>query len=86
MKKAPLIPVLFCFAAMTIAFPVDAQAAGCIKGAIIGGIAGHFVGHGGMGAAAGCAYGIHRRRSYDRENGGRSSYEQRGWKRRAQRQ
>jgi hypothetical protein len=31
--------------------------AGCVKGAIIGGIAGHLVGHGGLGAAAGCAYG-----------------------------
>jgi uncharacterized protein YcfJ len=78
MKNAFLIPGLFCFAVMTIAFPDDAQAAGCIKGAIVGGVVGHFMGHGGMGAAAGCAYGIHRRRSHDRENTGRSSYERRG--------
>ena len=69
MKKAFLIPGLFCVAAMTFAFPGDANARGCIKGAIVGGIAGHFLGHGGIGAAAGCAYGMHRRKSYDRENG-----------------
>jgi hypothetical protein len=80
MKKAFLIPGLFCVAAMTFAFPGDAKARGCIKGAIVGGIAGHFMGHGGLGAAAGCAYGMHRRKAYDRENqyDGRSSYEQRG--------
>ena len=80
MKKAFLIPGLFCVAAMTFAFPGDANARGCIKGAIVGGIAGHFLGHGGVGAAAGCAYGMHRRKAYDRENGNdsRSSYEQHG--------
>lgn len=52
--------------------------AGCVKGAIIGGIAGHLVGHGGLGAAAGCAYGIHERHKYDRQqtDEGRSSYDQ----------
>ena len=80
MKKAFLIPGLFCFAAMTFAFPDEAKARGCIKGAIVGGIAGHFVGHGGLGAAAGCAYGMHRRKYYDRENDGRSGYDQHGGK------
>jgi uncharacterized protein YcfJ len=80
MKKAFLIPGLFCVAAMTFAFPGEAKAGGCIKGAIVGGIAGHFLGQGGIGAAAGCAYGVHRRKSFDRENRneGRSSYEHRG--------
>jgi hypothetical protein len=52
--------------------------AGCVKDAIIGGIAGHLVGHGGLGAAAGCAYGIHERHKYDRQqtDEGRSSYDQ----------
>jgi hypothetical protein len=79
MKKAFLIPGL-CVAAMAIAFPGDAKARGCIKGAIVGGVAGHFLGHGGLGAAAGCAYGMHRRNAYHREygSGGRSNYEQRG--------
>lgn len=37
-----------------------AEAAGCIKGAVVGGIAGHLVHHGVLGAAAGCAIGHHR--------------------------
>jgi hypothetical protein len=51
------------------------EAAGCVKGAVIGGIAGHFVGHGLLGAGAGCAIGHHEadRRDQDR---GRSD---RGW-------
>ncbi|MGA7385038.1 MAG: hypothetical protein WBW81_10260 [Methylocella sp.] len=79
MKKAFLIPGIFSVAAMMFAFPGDAAARGCIKGAIVGGIAGHFLGHGGMGAAAGCAYGMHRQKvDREKENVGRSSYEQRG--------
>lgn len=35
------------------------QAAGCIKGAVVGGLAGHLVHHGMVGAAAGCAIGHH---------------------------
>ena len=31
-----------------------ANAAGCLKGALIGGLAGHFAGHGILGAGAGC--------------------------------
>ena len=39
----------------------SAQAAGCIKGAAVGGVAGHVAGkHGLMGAAAGCAIGHHK--------------------------
>ena len=62
-----------------LAFTVPAEA-GCLKGAIVGGIAGHFVGHGGLGAAAGCAYGVHRNREQrafrrdDNLNMGRSAY------------
>ncbi|MEA9389822.1 hypothetical protein SJI19_04520 [Acerihabitans sp. TG2] len=36
-----------------------AQAAGCIKGAIVGGLAGHAVKHTLAGMAAGCAVGHH---------------------------
>ena len=36
-----------------------ASAAGCLKGAIIGGLAGHFAGHGLLGAGAGCLVGRH---------------------------
>jgi hypothetical protein len=54
--------------------------AGCIKGAIIGGIAGHLVGHGGIGSAAGCAYGAHESHRNDRQQmgEGRSSSDGRG--------
>ncbi|MGH6840286.1 MAG: hypothetical protein ACREDT_16165 [Methylocella sp.] len=81
MKRVLLIPGLFWVAAMTFAFPADARPGGCVKGAIVGGIAGHFMGHGGMGAAAGCAYGMHRRQVYNREHqqNGRSGYAPRGY-------
>jgi hypothetical protein len=43
---------------MTAAIP--AQAAGCIKGAVVGGVAGHFAHHHAvLGAVAGCAIGHH---------------------------
>ena len=50
----------------------SAHAAGCVKGAVVGGVAGHFVHHGWLGAAAGCLIGHHeankhmRQQSYDR--------------------
>jgi hypothetical protein len=80
MKKVHLVPGLFCAAAMTFAVPAEAK--GCIKGAIVGGIAGRFLGHhGGIGAAAGCAYGHHRATAYNRENQsiGRSGYAPHGY-------
>jgi hypothetical protein len=43
----------------TICTAPIAQAAGCIKGAIVGGIAGHAVKHTVAGMAAGCAVGHH---------------------------
>jgi hypothetical protein len=43
------------------AVPGPAQAAGCLKGAAVGGVAGHFVGHHGLvGAGIGCLVGRHR--------------------------
>jgi len=45
-----------------------ANAAGCLKGAILGGIAGHFAGHGLLGAGAGCVVG--------RQLGNRSAHQQ----------
>ena len=45
-------------AAGGIAAPV--RAAGCLKGAVIGGVAGHYAGHHGvLGAGAGCVIGHH---------------------------
>ena len=41
--------------------PGPADAAGCLKGAAVGGVAGHFAGHHGLlGAGVGCAIGHHQ--------------------------
>jgi hypothetical protein len=69
MKKALLIPASFCFTPLVLHFQLMRGRGGCLKGAIVGGIAGHFLGHGGIGAAAGYVYGLDRRKTYDRENG-----------------
>jgi hypothetical protein len=45
------------------------EAAGCAKGAVIGGVAGHLVGHGLLGAGAGCAIGHHQADRRDQERG-----------------
>jgi len=50
MKRWFLSKTIFALAASS---PVYAK--GCIKGAIVGGVAGSTVGHGKLGAAAGCA-------------------------------
>jgi hypothetical protein len=43
-----------------------ARAAGCVKGAAVGGVAGHFAGHHGvLGAGAGCVIGHHEATSSD---------------------
>jgi hypothetical protein len=47
----------FSFSAL---LPAPAMAAGCLKGAAVGGVAGHMAGkHGTAGAATGCAIGHH---------------------------
>jgi hypothetical protein len=47
----------------------QAQAKGCIKGALVGGTAGHFMGHHGvLGAAAGCVIGRHHANKQERTN------------------
>jgi outer membrane lipoprotein SlyB len=47
-----------------------AQAAGCLKGAAVGGMAGHYMGHHGwLGAGAGCVIGHHEAVKRDREEG-----------------
>jgi hypothetical protein len=46
-----------------------AHAAGCLKGAAVGGVAGHFMGHHGLlGAGAGCLIGHHEAAKHAREN------------------
>jgi uncharacterized protein YcfJ len=76
MKNWFLIPIMAFLAATAVINPANARPGGCVKGAIVGGIVGHFAGHTGAGAAAGCAYGLHKRHQYDRQDQGRSVYEQ----------
>jgi hypothetical protein len=46
-----------------------AHAAGCLKGAAVGGVAGHLAGHHGLlGATAGCAIGHHQATKHAKEN------------------
>ena len=52
--------------------PGAADAAGCIKGALVGGAAGHMVGHGKIGAAAGCVVGHHQANKTKNNNQGSS--------------
>jgi hypothetical protein len=53
--KVSLVSLLICFSVG------QANAAGCLKGAAIGGVGGHFVGsgHAVLGAAGGCIIGRH---------------------------
>ena len=56
------------------------EAAGCVKGAVVGGVAGHFVGHHGLlGAGAGCLIGRHEANRRSREREGREGYSGGGW-------
>jgi len=54
-----------------MALPGPAAAAGCLKGAAVGGVGGHFVGRGHAlaGAAIGCAVGHHRAAAAARRDG-----------------
>jgi outer membrane lipoprotein SlyB len=51
--------------ALTVAVSSPVYAKGCIKGAIVGGVAGSAVGHGKLGAAAGCVVGHHEANKND---------------------
>ena len=55
--------------AITGALPLaPANAAGCMKDALVGGVAGHYLGHHGwLGAAAGCLIGRHSANKQARE-------------------
>jgi len=61
-----LLPAIFVLLISWITAP--AQAAGCLKGAAVGGVAGHFAGHHGvLGAGAGCVIGHHEATKHARE-------------------
>lgn len=57
------------------------HAAGCVKGAIVGGVAGHYAGnHGVLGAGAGCLVG-HYAKKREREEMRRTAHEdERQWR------
>ena len=66
--KFMLLPAaaVLAFAAGAVAPP--AQAAGCLKGAAVGGVAGHVAGHHGvLGASAGCIVGHHEAAKHARQ-------------------
>ena len=50
---------------LTLSISPPVHAKGCIKGAIVGGVAGSAVGHGKLGAAAGCVVGHHEANKAD---------------------
>ena len=54
-----------CIAVLGLAFTSAAEAKGCIKGALVGGVAGSAVGHGKLGAIAGCVVGRHEANKAD---------------------
>jgi hypothetical protein len=52
-------------AIFALSFSPAVHAKGCIKSAIVGGVAGSAVGHGKLGAAAGCVVGHHEANKAD---------------------
>ena len=72
--------MLIAAAAMVVSaalLPGTADAAGCLKGAVVGGVAGHYAGHHGLlGAGAGCLIGKHYANKHARQqmNSNNSGY------------
>ena len=64
--RAILIPATVALAITAVASSsTPAPAAGCLKGAVIGGVAGHYVGHHGLlGAGARCVIGHHEAKKH----------------------
>jgi hypothetical protein len=66
--KWMLVPAVFTLALTASAVPGPLQAAGCLKGAAVGGVAGHLAGHHGvLGAGAGCVIGHHEANKHARQ-------------------
>jgi hypothetical protein len=62
-----ILPLALAFVAL-LPLSAGAKPGGCLKYGAAGAVAGHYAGHhGAMGALAGCALGIHKRREYKRE-------------------
>ena len=68
MTKTLLLHAAAAIALGGLLFPPQADAAGCLKGAAVGGVAGHMAGHHGLlGAGAGCAVGHHEASKHQRQ-------------------
>jgi hypothetical protein len=66
--KFMLVPAALAFSIATGWVAASADAAGCLKGAAVGGVAGHLAGHHGvLGAGAGCIVGHHEATKAARE-------------------
>jgi hypothetical protein len=66
--KLTVLPAAFAILLVVGWDVLPAQAAGCLKGAVVGGVAGHLAGHhGAVGAAAGCIVGHHEANKHARE-------------------
>ena len=57
--------IVIAAALLLIPMSSSVYAKGCVKGAIVGGVAGSAVGHGKLGAAAGCVVGHHEANKAD---------------------
>jgi hypothetical protein len=79
--SAILVPAAFVLGlAMVASGSTPAAAAGCLKGAVVGGVAGHFVGHHGLlGAGAGCLIGHHEANKRAWEHAQRERAYERGY-------
>jgi hypothetical protein len=67
--KFMLLPTALVFSIATGWVEAPAHAAGCLKGAAVGGVAGHLAGHHGvLGAGAGCVIGHHEATKHANEN------------------
>jgi hypothetical protein len=65
-KLLPAATAIFMAAGWAVS---PAHAAGCLKGAAVGGVAGHVAGHHGvLGAGAGCIIGHHEASKHAKEN------------------
>lgn len=68
MKRLSIALAVAALAVSSAALPGVANAAGCLKGAAVGGIAGHLAGHHTLaGAAVGCAISHHEAAKHARE-------------------
>lgn len=77
--KRSLIAAVVGFAMVAAMAGAPAYAAGCLKGAAVGGVAGHFLGHHALlGAGAGCVIGHHEAAKHARERAQQQRFDHQG--------